>query len=106
MSKVTDLILTCSSAENEIIIKNEIEKFKNRDNSINIVSIDDDKLPKGWYGGTKYLESIIFIGAYNYLDTVSFVKHLKLINWEYPESVQLIIKDEDEDRFEMINLFD
>jgi len=105
MSEVTNLILTCSSAEKEIVIRNEIEKFKNRNLSISIVSVDNDMLPKGWYGGTKYLESIIFLGAYNYLDLENFIKHLKLIQWEYPESVQLIVRKENEDRFEMINLF-
>ena len=105
MSRVTNLILTCSLGEREKYIISQINKFKINGNSLGIVSINDDKLPKGWYGGTKYMECNIFIGAFNYIDLRKFVEHLKSIKWEDPEDVQLIIREQDDFGFRIVNIF-
>lgn len=71
-----------------------------------MISINDKKLPSAWYGGTKYMECCIFMGAYNYLNLNEFIDHLKSIEWEDPEDVQLIVRNQNEDRFKIVNIFD
>lgn len=106
MSKVTNLILTCSVSEKEDFIESEISKFKIKDTPINITSIHDKMLPSSWYGGSKNMECNVFIGAYNYLDLNSFISHLKSIKWEDPEIVQLFVLEDHEDMFKKIDLFE
>ena len=106
MSEVTNLILTCSLGEKEEVVLSQINKFEVDDRSFKIVSINDKKLPKGWYGGTKYMECNIFMGAYNYLNLNKFIRHLKSIEWEDSEDVQLIIREQHEDHFRIINIFE
>ncbi|WP_027394089.1 hypothetical protein [Aquimarina latercula] len=105
MSEVTNLILTCSTGEKEKLILSKINQFKMDNKLFKIVSINDKTLPDAWYGGTKYMECNIFIGAYNYLNLEKLIDNLKSIEWEDPEDVQLIIKQQNDDHFRIINLF-
>ena len=82
MSVVTNIIIAFSASENE-----------------------DSKLQKGWYGGTKNLEVNIFIGAYNHLNLNDLIQHMSTIDWEEPEDVQVIVKEQNDDRFRIINLY-
>jgi hypothetical protein len=52
-----------------------------------------------WYGGSKRLETDIYIGAYNGLDLGSFVEAIPKFSWDSPEDVQLLIKTEDDVAF-------
>ena len=118
MSRVTDTILVTKEFDMFAEKLKEINRFfffsdhsaaltdSEPTGPIGLVSIKDIKLPKGWYGGTKYLQSDIAIGAINYLDIDGFVQYLKTIEWKYPESVQLIVKEEESDRFRIINLME
>ncbi len=58
------------------------------------------------YGGTKMLETNIAIGAFNYLQLDELVKHLKGIKWEQPDGVQLIVQEQNDSRFRIINIFE
>ena len=40
------------------------------------VSVEDEQLPRHWYGGGKYLECELAIGAFNHLDVEGLVRHL------------------------------
>jgi hypothetical protein len=71
-----------------------------------LVSVDDDRLPSGWYGGNKGLEVSLAIGAFNNLDLERFVTHLRTIDWPSPESVQLIVREQEDDRFRIVNIFE
>jgi hypothetical protein len=53
-------------------------------------------MPRGWYGGTKFLERCVAIGAFNFLDLEELKEHLAGIAWEYPEHVQLLTQVEDD----------
>jgi len=71
----------------------------------NIVSVNDEKLPISWYGGTKNLECVILIGAYNYLDLEEFILFLKnAVKWEAIDLVQLFVKQQEDMRFKLIDL--
>ncbi len=111
MSVVTNLILSFSTSENEIIRIEEINTFSNNGRGFKLVSADYERQfadePYGvqtWYGGSKYLETPLFIGAYNHLDINGLINHLKTIHWEEPENVQLILKTQDSDSFEIMKI--
>ena len=59
----------------------------------------EEPTPKHWYGGTKMLETPLFIGAFNHLVLEDLIVWLKGIKWEEPENVQLIVKEQEDDRF-------
>jgi hypothetical protein len=69
-----------------------------------LVSVDDDRCPMGWYGGTKMLECHLAIGAFNYLDLEGLRAHLETVPWRYPEDVQLMVKGQWSDRFTVYEL--
>lgn len=104
MSYVTNLILSFSVIENTLNRLKEINSYF--EEGCGFVYVEDEILPRGWYGGTKYLEVELFIGAFNYLDEEELINHIKSINFEEPESVQLIIQRQYEDTFSIINVFE
>lgn len=56
------------------------------------------------YGaGIKVMEAVVYVGAFNFLDVDAFKRAVWALPWEEPESVQLLIKDQDDERF---TLFD
>ncbi len=64
-------------------------------NGAYLVKVDDHA------GGNKAMQCDVFMAAINYLDIDEFVEWFHGIEWEYPESVQLLIKDEHDDQFSM-----
>lgn len=111
MSEVTNLIFTFSFAEDQVNRIKEVNFFHNNGRGFELVSADFYFKPnflskkRKWYGGTKNLECSLFIGAYNHLDVEGFIEHLRDIEWEYPEEVQIILKKHDANLFEIINVF-
>jgi hypothetical protein len=71
------------------------------------VSVKDAALPRHWYGGSKGLECSLAIGAFNGLDIDALVEYLcnlcasKVLD---PLAAQLILMDQEEDRFHVINI--
>jgi hypothetical protein len=102
MSNVTNLILHIGIAEDENQKIAEVNMFF--DDQRPLVSIKDESLPDGWYGGTKHLECNLYVGAFNYLNLERFVAHLKTIRWGEPEALQLI-KEEGDDWFSILNVY-
>lgn len=106
MSVVTDLILTAGPGEKEDSIISGLRNFEVNGNPFVIVSINDRRLPEFWYGGSKGIGSCVFMGAYNHLDVERLINFLRFeMTWEDPEDVQLIIKNENEFRFKIIDIF-
>ncbi|MBV7530995.1 hypothetical protein [Chitinophaga sp. sic0106] len=102
MSNVTNLIITSSTLEDEYQI---IQAIKGFTKEFNIVSVNDDKLPISWYGGTKNLECVILIGAYDYLDLERFILFLQnSVKWEAIDLVQMFVKQQEDMKFKLINL--
>ena len=105
MSVVTNVILSIGirDALNKKIT--EINRFFEQSGGRGLVSMDDPALPEGWYGGSKMLEAYLYVGAFNHLDLTGFYKHLQSLSWEQPESVQLIIREQEDFALRLINLF-
>jgi len=72
------------------------------------VSLEDETLPRGWCGGTTWLECNLAIGALNYLDLEGLTKHLQSLDWtciDCIEDVQLLVLEYGEGKFRIINVF-
>jgi hypothetical protein len=105
MSEVTNLIIATALSENVEYLKSKFRDFKLNKIPFNIVSVETESLPKTWYGGSKFLEVNLFIGAYNYLDLNALIVFMRSnIAWESPESVQLIVKGQHDEKFKIIDL--
>lgn len=102
MSVVTNIILNIGISENEEERMKEVNNYF--DNGVSFVSVDDEKLPRGWYGGSKMLECNIYIGAFNHLYFDDFMKHLQSVKWEYPKQLQIIVKGDDDNIFHIETL--
>jgi hypothetical protein len=57
-------------------------------------------------GGNKAIESDMYIGAVNYLIKEDLVAVFRSIKWERPESAQLIIREQDEDKYSVYSADD
>jgi hypothetical protein len=107
MSRVTNIIITASIGEDLDYLTEKFKEYHVNGLSFNLVSVDSDSLPRGWYGGSKMIEANIFVGAFNYLNLESLLLYLKgRINWSSPSTVQLIVKEQNDLRFRLINLFE
>ncbi len=112
MSDVTNLIISFSVIEDEKKRINEVNSFVNNGRNFKIISVDFEegktwfgrKRRKRWYGGSKVLETPLYIGAFNHLDKEGLVEHIRGIDWEEPENVQLIIKEQESDKFKIIEI--
>lgn len=106
MSRVTNLILLTGLGEDEKYLNETFKKFKVQDDPFKMGWIDDETLPKAWYGGGKLFEAIVFIGAYNYLDLPSLITFLRTeVKWKDPLYVQLLVLEQDDLKFKLIDLF-
>ena len=103
MSLVSNCILTFKILEDAESRMEEVSRFFESERSF--VSIHDEKLPRKWYGGSKFMERPLYLGAFNYLNVHKFLDHLKLkVKWRYPEEVQLIIKQQDDNGFSILTI--
>ncbi|MBC6612764.1 hypothetical protein H8B15_17710 [Hymenobacter sp. BT507] len=98
-------MITFSVDEDEQTIIKTLREFTYRNLPFNIMSVEDESLPKAWYGGTKYLECNILLGAFNHLDIKPLVAYMRGMVWERPEDVQMIIKRQWESKFRIIDVF-
>jgi hypothetical protein len=105
MSNVTSCLL-CFSLLDDGKIK-EINTFFDLPGYKQKPFVDvDDLEEKGWYGGSKMLETPIALGAFNYLDVGALCEHIRSLQFKEPENVQLIFKGQDDERFSIIDVFD
>ena len=96
MSWVTNVILTCALGDETQIA--EVNTF--------FTEPAEHLFAIPCYSGTKALEAPIFVGAYNYLDIKSFILYLRTrVSWEEPALVQVFIKDQEDERFRIIEPF-
>ncbi|MEQ9437802.1 MAG: hypothetical protein RIG62_02095 [Cyclobacteriaceae bacterium] len=110
MSVVTNLIFSFSVGEDENKMMNQVNSFKYGLQTLNLVSADyirdTENRRTAWYGGGKFLEARLFVGAFNHLDLNEFIDHVKSLDWEEPECVQIIVKEQHDDIFRLINVFE
>ena len=50
-------------------------------------------------GGSKNIECVIYIGAFNHFDEDKFVDEIKKVEWKYPEEIQVMVRRQDDDQF-------
>ena len=58
-----------------------------------------------WYGGSKVFEADVLIGAIQALDLNLLLIHLRSIRWRNPENVQVILKDQLDRKFKVLDVF-
>ncbi|WP_133257177.1 hypothetical protein [Hymenobacter edaphi] len=105
MSQVTNLIITLAAGEDIDRAVTGLHKFEHHGYPFVIKSVDDDALPRGWYGGSKYLEANLLIGAYNNLDLRRLINHMRNMHWDSPEDVQVIFKEPHDFKFKLRDVF-
>jgi hypothetical protein len=103
VSSVTNLILHMGILENKDQRIAEVNKYFLEKDTKPLISIEAPA--RGWYGGDKYLECNLYLGAFNYLYLGEFVAHLKSLSWEEPGSLQAIVKEQGDDNFRIIDVF-
>lgn len=114
MSNVTNLILSFSIGEDERSRIEEVNLFHNNGIPFYLVSADFERkydkkgnlTKKVWYGGSKCLETPLYIGAINHLDIDGLIEHLKMLEWDKPENVQIILKEQESDKFRIIEIIE
>lgn len=96
MSYVTNVILTCSffDEENIKILNEKVAKLPGVSFAPTLKST-----------GTKGLECVVCVGAFNYLPIDDLVSAIQSVPWKGPQWVQLFIQDQNEDRFTERPLF-
>lgn len=94
MSLVTDVVLMAVGlSEEEFQCKlQEINSYFGEQRGF--VSADDKSLPEGWYGGTKYLQCRIAIGAFNFLDREELFAHIQAFQYDCECSVSVAYLEE------------
>lgn len=106
MSEITNLIITTSLSENVDYLSKKFKQYSVNGLPFNIVSMESENLPQNWYGGSKMFNANVFIGAFNYLKIDDLIKYLKEhIDWNSPFSVQLFIKEQNDYKFKLIDIF-
>lgn len=100
MSLVTNCILSFSILDDTEERMKEVNSFFDCKPLVSC----DESLCRGWYGGTKMLETPIYIGAFNYLPRYDFLNHISTIDWEYPEDVQLLLQEQDYNCFAVFRI--
>jgi hypothetical protein len=109
MSEVTNLIISFSVIEDEKSRIKDINSFYNNGRDFKIISADyqsQNKIinTKRWYGGSKKLETPLYIGAFNSLNTEELIAFMKNLDWEDPSNVQLITKEHNSDKFKIFEI--
>lgn len=99
MSVVTNIIIHWGCLEDHEERLKEVNSFFHDECRPGFV-YSNDFPDTGWYGGGKCLETDLFIGAFNHLDVVAFIEHLKThLHLEEPIVFQLFIQEQDDEKF-------
>ena len=97
MSQVTNVILTVSAGEETAA--EMLNGAWDLDGCCEFAEAE-------YSAGCKNLECGVFLEAFNHLDLAAFIKAIEAIPWHYPEYVQMFVKEEHEDRFHEIGLWE
>jgi len=57
----------------------------------------------GWSWGNKAFQAFAWMGAFNYFHAKAFIEQVRAQEWEDRDSVQVLIKEEEEFRFTLYN---
>lgn len=104
MSRVTNCIFSFCVNEKEIEMMKEINIYLKKRFDQMFISADDINLTSGWYGGSRFLETPLWVAAFNYFCEDEFMEFIKTLPWREPEFVQLIMQDQEEDKFTVLEI--
>ena len=90
MSHVTDVLLLASLEDSGV---QKVQQWLEENKWPKLVEISDHA------GGNKAMQCEVWAAAINYFDIEAFAAAVKSIEWEYPDSVQLLVKDEHDEWF-------
>jgi hypothetical protein len=102
VSKVTDVILLHSLSE-------EVEEDRMPPPILSLNKwLTEEKYGSldrvdGWAGGNKAFQAFAWMGAFNYFHAKAFIEQVRAQEWEDRDSVQVLIKEEEEVRFTLYN---
>ena len=103
MSMVTNILLSFSLIEVDVTTTgrddyasctplNALQRF-----------LDDQPLQQiDYMSGKKCLEAELWVAAVNYLNTEEFIEGVRSAPWRVPDSVQLFIKEQDDEIFHQV----
>jgi hypothetical protein len=97
MSEITNVILTTESCEDEPLAEFQRLMFPHEETGL--VNCRDKRFNPPWYGGDKYLEVDIYLGAFREFDVDRAIAALRQARWIEPESVKLYISRGRHQRF-------
>lgn len=99
MSKYTSLMLFIPGSEHENERIKEVNSYQLSDNrTINLIDVNQPPFPD-------LFPRFIYCGSYNYFDLPPFLDFLtKSVNWESPEHIRLIVKEEDKESIDVYSL--
>lgn len=101
MSRVTDIILTCSGLE-EVWPSGGMPAIERLNSWLDErygchVSRVDQRA-----GGTKVMQANVFLCAINYLDEDEFIDEVAKVGWQDPGAVRVMLKGEEDDGFRVV----
>ena len=103
MSNVTNLIIVLGPAEPDESIE-KINSFSYHDGKRKLNLLDVTQQPNN-FDGDKYFVGRVLIGAYNHFPFDDFMQHIKSISFSDKGLVQVLLKGENHERFEVIYPF-
>ena len=105
MSVVSNVIFSFSISEESYEKENDtiypiMENINNwlQENKYGVFSVDADVIS----GGRKHLETPLFVAAFNHFRLEDFCNYVRSLKWEYPDCVQVIIQEQNDDKFRLI----
>lgn len=106
MSYVTNIVL--GIAEDKIDSSDILSRINTffSGKCAGLVSCVDPRLPPDWYGGSKCLECLFAVGAFNYLEMDKFIAHCKsVVSNTDVLSLQLFVLVDEASSFELITIY-
>ena len=98
MSRVTDVILTTSLLE-EPGDTGTYPAVEELNVWLRARRLGELKEVSKAAAGTKVMQALVFMGAFNYLDLAEFVEAVKATPWRDSEGIAVFVKQEEEWRF-------
>jgi hypothetical protein len=105
VSVVTSLLMSVGREDARAGAMEEVNRYFEERDQRGLVSLSDPALPRAWYGGTKYMEADVYVGAFDYLNLERFLGHVRGVAWREPERVQLIVKEQEDYKFRIVAPF-
>lgn len=92
MSKCTDIILSALDESKTVAMFDEWLKKEHQFTGTILKKLGPDT-----YGGSKWLGHSLYVGVVNMMNIKKIVEYFIDLPWETPDTVQLIIRDENDD---------